>query len=466
MTFPTCLRLTILVALLSLTGGCADSSPVRPAPACAADALRTALASARNGDAVEVGACRIAGSFVVPAGVTLRGVGSDASTIASTEGRGLDITTTVGTTTTIEGIAIESTGDAGLVARGAGALMLLDVAVSVTRGIGIGTEDATAVLRDVRVNGPVTDSGAATVATPGDPATTGTFGLLAVRGVLDARGLDAEGFASAAIAIVDADSELRDVDVGPTVGVGIALSGGRVRLERVAVSRTLHGSGTDAVAILADRGAIIDSIDVRVDRSEGFGLFASAAGTQSHIRLIATANAMGGVVTTGSGRLELSGAGTAFDDNGFVGVLVTAGGSALISDAVIGRTRLASVAGIMAGDGIQLVDPTDDSSIVRTSVIDNVRAGMVIDGGGTAHLGLMLGRMLATGTGTAYGCLDQNGTFSDTWDTDVERSAVVFANDEGFEMMGLPPLDVVAVVGPGMLTDLGAISVGGLESSL
>ena len=48
-------------------------------PFCSAAALAEALAAASAGETVRVGACRLAGSFTVPAGVTLAGEGGGAS---------------------------------------------------------------------------------------------------------------------------------------------------------------------------------------------------------------------------------------------------------------------------------------------------------------------------------------------------------------------------------------------------
>ena len=52
---------------------------------CSATELERALAAAHDGDSVSVGACEIAGAFVVPNGVTLHGSGA-ATVLRSIEG--------------------------------------------------------------------------------------------------------------------------------------------------------------------------------------------------------------------------------------------------------------------------------------------------------------------------------------------------------------------------------------------
>lgn len=65
-----------MLVILAATG-CADDGY------CDALELRGALSRAYTGDQIRVGVCRVSGSFTVPAGVTLRGAGTDQSILAS-----------------------------------------------------------------------------------------------------------------------------------------------------------------------------------------------------------------------------------------------------------------------------------------------------------------------------------------------------------------------------------------------
>ena len=454
----SCGTMVALSCALAL-GACTSS--VTSSAHCDAAGLTAALAAARSGDVVDVGVCRIDGSFVVPDGVLLRGVSPASSVLTSSSGIAVELHAGA----SLESIAIESSGHAALVARTAGAVTISGVTVTPTRGIGIGLEHASATLRDVAVVGPITSATAPTTATPGDATRTATFGLVAISATLDAHAVTVRGFASAGIALVDTTSMLSDSVIDTCVGVGVGVSGGSATLLRVDVRGTSHGSGPDAAALSVDRMATLDTTELRVSDNQGLGIFANGAGPQSHHQLVAASNGGAGVWTQASGALTIDGAGSAIDDNSFAGVVMV-NGAFHVTDTVISQTRMATLGTVTAADGLQIINPSADSTLEDSVVYSNPRVGMVVDGAGSDHMSFHVTSMIATGTGTALGCVTQNGGFADgVWDMNIVRNDVAAANDTAFETAN-HSIGVVGVVGPGMIVGLGSLSSGGLASLL
>lgn len=144
------LLLGVVMAACGSSSSTSDGSPL-----CDAGQLSSALSAAGAGDTVRVGACRVTGSFHVPAGVHLVGAGAT-SVIVASGGAGVAIAASQAEAS-VSDLAIESEGIAGILGTGNGAIAIERVDVRATGGIGIGIEGASALrLTDVKLIGQKT----------------------------------------------------------------------------------------------------------------------------------------------------------------------------------------------------------------------------------------------------------------------------------------------------------------------
>ena len=149
------MRARQLVVLISVAAhvACGEDDE---GPLCDPDAVESALARAEGGDTVQLGACRIEAALSVPPGVALVGAGVSETTIVGPE-EGAAVELVPGTETRIEGVRIEANGQVGIVARGAGAVVLQDVTVEARRGVAVGIDGATDLtMSGVSLEGVVT----------------------------------------------------------------------------------------------------------------------------------------------------------------------------------------------------------------------------------------------------------------------------------------------------------------------
>lgn len=416
----------VLVAILAVAAGCGGDDE----NAACAD-LTGALAGARAGDEVRLGACRVEGSFTVPAGVTLAGAAMDASTVA-------------GSVTLEDGAA------------------LADLAVHAERGTAIEVRGGSARLTRVDVTGPITPENADTIPPTADPTMTATHGI-----VLDGAGTEAapvtledvrvSGFAAFGVLAVDSVVEWTSGSASDNLGVGIAADGGSIRLVDVEACRTLSGLRTlPAYGVMLTGGEATTSNLSSCD-NRGIGVVQDSA-TVVHSDLVASGNSEPAVWAQRGGRLELAGTGTVVSDNGGAGIVVARTPDVLIRDAQIDATRITrrlvddgALRNVDIGDGIQVVldGPTSGIRIEDVVLDGNARAGILFDlpdGGSVDDATLGAVTVVATDT-TAYGVIAQTPSApvpSGAWDASVTREGVAVMNDAAFA----GGLDVVGIIGP------------------
>jgi hypothetical protein len=422
--------------------GCAD-----PAADCSSATLTSALAAAAPGSVVSVGACRMVGRFTVGAGVTLRGTGPG-SVIASA-GTAVEL---AGDGAAVEDLTIEHGSGHGIVAISTGSVAIRRVEVDGTLGrAGIGIDGpSSVVMEDVTVTGPVTRANATSV--PALPTATDTvlFGII-LDGVTDAQftRVSASGFGKAGVVSRDTTLHWTGGDVGNNLGIGVWVDAGSATVTDVTIHDSLRGfRGGPTWGFIARGGANIDTNGLTVAGSQaGFGV-AQEGGTATHSGLISEQHQYGAVLAQRTTSFSLTGA-SDIRDNEFAGVIAVEADGLIVEDTVVTTTTSAPVmladwGSINVGDGIQVVRPTAGTTLRRITVDANARAGILFDLGGGDTTSLALTDVASTSTGTAYGCLAQNGTLLAGWDSGLVRSGAALVNDPAFS--GL--LDAVGIVGP------------------
>ncbi|MBI5486712.1 MAG: hypothetical protein HY905_05230 [Deltaproteobacteria bacterium] len=422
----------------ALAGACGGSDS---AEKCTADELAAALGAARAGDTVRVGACRIAGSFEVPAGVTLTGHGPTESVLLTTGHRPVLRLVPGASPTRVADLGVLSSGNSGIWITGTGSAVLERVRLEATRGIGVAAEDVDVLeLRSLELVGPIVETNRNSVLMSGsppevDPDLWATHGLLLVR-VADARLEDvtARGFASFGALLVDGATTWERGGAPRNLGTGLMISGGSAVLRDLDLSGTFRG----VLVRLAYGGVFADAADVEssglvVDDGDNFGLLHDGA-TARHTDLVAGGNGGPAVWIQDCDGVELAGAGMALAGNRLAGVVAVHSSNVTVSDGRIDDTALATrifeeSRSVQVGDGVQVVGAAGPVTLRRLALSGNERAGLLIDLGGGTMDGIAVDTLAVDGFGTQYGALVQNGDAASGWDTSVSREGATADND-------------------------------------
>jgi hypothetical protein len=193
-----------------------------------------------------------------------------------------------------------------------------------------------------------------------------------------------------------------------------------------------------AVAPSSTRAGAFDLGDLVVDAGEGYGLFGDGAditlagASFSHMGLVGV-RLQGGTLSATDLRCEADGG---------VGLLAVNVESLTIEGGDLLDTALLSIltptGGIPSGEGIQVVRDTDgtapplDVRLVNVRLIDNGRAGLLLDAASGPVGRVELTSVTASATGTGLGAVAQNTTLPSGWDSGVTRTGAALANDPSF----------------------------------
>lgn len=439
----------LLVAVLLTAWGCSDEGG-HASSSCDPGEVQAALAAAGDGDTVRIGACRLAASIEVPAGVTLEGAGMDDTVVVGEVGT-VAVTVHAGEGTTVRNLSIESDGTAGLVADGSGGAALEHVRVTATRGIAIGAEgldDLT--LTNVALEGPVDAANASSYLSPISSADVATHGLVLVRvGAATLSDVTASGFASFGALFVESNITWSGGGAPSNLGTGLMAWDGVVTLTGLDLSGTFEGLQLlPAYGGVFAGGADVDSTSLRVSDSEGYGLLHSEA-TARHIDLTARNNDLAAVWLQNCDGFELSGAGTGLVGNGLAGVVAVDSSDVTIRhahvDATVTRTVIVGETGsVEVGDGIQLVGTVQGVTLEDLTLSSNARVGILMDLAGGDPEDFAMSGVSVDGSGEQLGVVAQGGTFAAGWDDGVTRQGATAANDAALA----GDLDIVGIVGP------------------
>lgn len=435
----------LLAAALGLVlGGCAQSHVATAdcglglggAPTCDPGALRAALASARPGDVVRIGACTVPGPLDVPPDVTLVGSGRAASHVTA----GVDGAIRVQggasrTRVTCLGID-EAAGSAAIRADGPGNVVLDALEVHVERGVGIQALDlATLSVDDVRLEGPVTRDNAADFPSTPTAMETATVGISIAR-IENATisGLEVTGFADFAIGVSESSSTWRATEVHDTLGTAMAVSGGFATIEDAAIHDVLGGARLlPAYGLVIAMEATVGTTGMAIERSEGYGVLQDSS-TATHQSLSVIGCGEAGVWAQRSSSFVLDGAD--LRQNGGAGIALFEVDRARLSGASISgtqmRPRVCELRAGQVGDGLQM-RAVPDAQISMLTSRDNARVGVLLQVLADGSALPTFTRVAVGGTGMQLGAVavDSRGRVvsPDGWDDGIVREGVTATND-------------------------------------
>ena len=390
---------------------------------CDAASLRAALGSARSGDVVRVGACRIEGvEATVPAGVTLRGASKTASILA-----GSNTVLTLSDGAIVDSLAIESEST-GIDAR-AGSVQVQDVELHVHHGVGMRVAGASATLERVRVIGSVQPDTLPPDATPAQ----GSLGLV----VSDAPSLSLTDFGielTGPWGCLVANSGLTWIggSVSENVGTAIYLDGGTATITDVQVHNALQGlQPLPAYGLVATGGARVTASNLTVMSSEGLGVLVDRSSGTFDTVAVEDAR-FGGIWVQDSTDVSL--ARLSLSANGLAGVTSLASAIAIdggtIQSTVERVESFSDLGGIRAGDGISIVSPSGPTRIANVELLQHARIGLMLDVSGSMLSQVTLASVAVDGP--TLGCLAQDMTGlvpTGGWDDGVTRRGATAAND-------------------------------------
>ncbi len=425
------------------------------------DALDVALEAAESGDVIHVGEGTFYGSFVVPAGVQVWGIGGSSRVIAPPDGVAFTLSpATNGDLTGLSNLLVESpSGCAGVASSGPGSIFLSGVEVRAATGVAIAIEGARDLnLTTVRVQGPITPDAADSSAPPSPPFRCGS-GAPATHGIVlvdvtnsTFHALTVEGFTRFGLLSVRSNAQAYDTTARNNMGVGIEIWGGSASFSGdTSIEGTHHGgSALESYGLLSGGGATVSTEGASVSENEGYGIFHEEIGAR-HVDLTVSDNG-GGIWGQHMGSFTIRGTST-IERNAFSGVTLIDSMNASINDATIADTVSgATLSGtVNAADGVQV--SASQFALSNVSLSNNARVGAVFDLGGATTADIALTSVTVDADGASLGAIVQDGTALPSWDDDVVRLGRTATNDAAFtgtleiasavDAPCLPPLDTV-----------------------
>ncbi len=391
---------------------------IDPSPPCASsdrveasdsEALVRALAAACAGDEVVLTGERYEGTFVLRAGVTLRGQGATLvgeltrrpalATICLEGGVGGEEPVAP---TVIEGVTVVNEG-VGVLAAG-GRVVMRDVQVEVSRGVGVVVDGVESMeMGSVVIRGPVNRENLLVLGSTLDPQETAIAGLLMARSGASLGSVEVEGFAGFGAVFFDSAVDWQGGQVRGVVGTSVLVEGSQVSLGSVQISEGLRGVQANfsivSSGLLISSGALVRSEDLSIEGMDGLGILQDGA-VSAHAGLRISGTTDPGVwvqnVLTGPGGVEIPGqvdaatpalslAGATITGSRGAGLLVQNATGVALVDAVIEGTQLRLQPSqtfdfIDVGDGIQLSGVSRAVALRRVALRDNGRVGLVVDG--------------------------------------------------------------------------------------
>ncbi|MBX7191749.1 MAG: hypothetical protein K1X94_06815 [Sandaracinaceae bacterium] len=433
---------------LSIAGSFAASLGACDSPACGVADVQARLDAASPGAVVDVGSCTMVGELRVPAGVTLRGSGAHLTSEADVSAVVLE--TVAGSTTVLEGIAIDS-AHLGVEARGEGDARVSNVTIDFATGVGMVTTASSATLRDVVVRGTVDetnrDEGRWLSVTSADAP---THGVVVAAGDVALERVTIRGTAWVALSAGDAlvaggrapiELVVTDSTIGHGLGVGVSSSAETLSMTDTRIEEIWSGvRGWPSYAALLVDGAVTTSATT-ITNADGYGLV-EVAGRSEHMGL--TVEHVGDVGVWLGLDVEASLGGTSrIADTGFAGVLAVEAARLSMDGAEVqgvrSLRRTVGVSGaIEVGDGIAAI--RSPLALRDVSIAGAARAGLVLDAaGGTMPMDLERVSVSADGAGLGaiQGTVNAGAeTLSSApmagWDVGITRLGAAVANDAAF----------------------------------
>lgn len=407
------------------------------------DDLQAALDGAAAGEAVELGACTVSGSFTIPAGVELAGEGG-----AVVRG-----SIAMGEASTLRGVRVESS----TVGIEAGAASIEGVTVVAERGIGVRVRGTSALL-GVEIAGPVTPENADAVPPMPSAGETATHGLVVENAEVALSDVSVRGFAGFGVVLSASTVYWNGGAATGNLGTGVFVSGGTLTLTDVEIAGTLGGvQPLPAYGAVFTGGAAIESDGLSIHDNEAYGILQNSS-TSTHTALVAESNRDVALWVQASDRFEISGE-SRVAGNRIAGVVLVDAANVAIRNSTIDMTEVGTridgeVGTVEVGDGILGVLPNADTlRLENVRLTGNGRAGIVIDVDATPFPAGVFSNVTVDATGTAFGAIAQSPAgpiAGGAWDVGVNRLGAAPTNDAGIASR----LDVVGIVGPMFLPRL------------
>jgi hypothetical protein len=404
-----------------------------------------ALAAAVDGETVSMGSCRATGNVTVPAGVIFRG--EPGSVLA---GR-----VTLEPGSSLSGITIEA---GGVVASGSeGSVTIDNVTVEMETGVAVRIEGIGADLSGVTLRGTVTADNATDV----PPMPVGdewpTHGLLLVdagsaESPVELNDVEVSGFARFGALFRNSHVEWRGGGASENLTVGAMAERGSITVEGASFERNYQGvQPFPAFGAVFTDGVEVATTDVQVSENEGYGLLHDDA-TVGHVDLVATNNGDAAVWVQAGRSFMLAGESSMLAGNLLAGVVLVETPDAMIQDATIDTSSLATridgeTGMVQVGDGVHAVVGSASGLIFDgLTMTGNERAGMLLDVADGSVDGAVMD-VTVDGSGESLGVIAQGpaGVIpSGTWDENVTRLGATVANDAALD----EALDIVGLIGP------------------
>ena len=232
------IRITFALLLLGVTAcGSGEDDVARTSP----EVLTEALASAEAGTTIHLEATTYAGSYQIPAGVTLQGI--DGTVIAPPPG-GLGISLVPGSDTqptSLKAVRIESDG-IGFHSAGSGHIAVEDVYVHSPKGVSAVLSEVQGTLTNVQLTGCIDgpDSSLLTLGATFSSEMLSVVGLAAVNANLTMRFVDIQGFVGYGLATYGSTISWDTGTVKYFVGVGLMSEKSTVTVADVAITEAFR----------------------------------------------------------------------------------------------------------------------------------------------------------------------------------------------------------------------------------
>lgn len=429
----------LLVGLASLSG-------CESVDLCDGASIAERLANAESGDVVRIGACTLPAGVVVPAGVTLEGVGSTVSAIDALPGNlvAIRVETQLNLTTVVRGLSVLGRCIA-IEVGGSGNVVLDDVAIDVEDGRGVSVSGvASAEFRGLQVRGPISAENA------NDPewidGADDSIGIsLSEVGMATFSDVQVDGMAWAGVVSDNSDLQAEGLSIRNTLGYGVILQSGNSGFTALEIADTYQGlRGAPSIAFAA-RDAIWSADGFTLERSERYGIV-SQAGSVTIDDLTAQTGGDAALWVGGANTLQLGGENT-IDDMRFAGAVVVDSQAVDIRNLAVSNiglsTRNIGAGGLFAmlalGDGVHLIGDLAGATFENIEVTGAERVGLLLElGEGDAPtftsvsvdapdgaLGAIAGRASAMP-------FELDISPEPTWDDGITRDAVSEAGDAMF----------------------------------
>jgi hypothetical protein len=481
-------RAFALVCFVSALG-CAPSD----AP-CSIDVLQRALDDATPGSVVSFGACELHGSLSVPAGVELRGAGTERSHLVTSAGAAL---TLLDEGAQVSQLRISSRGLVAVRKLGSGDAFVMDVEIEALRGVGILVREGALSASRVAVKGALSSidfgdpvygrvipgpesatmeirCGGSSECTPGQSRAsscsiaehcaelqicdacglfatwTSTHAILVGEGAtLDLVDSTVAGWAEyGLVALPGASVSLERVIIEEILGIGLFASGAEVDLQEVEVRDTSSGlRGSTSAGIAAD-GSIITARGLRIYGTEGVGFVVSSSRADLETIEIVRSD-QEGMLLFATELTHVRGPGSRFIENRGAGILVSGGSLIHASDLTIESTRPRPYfigAGVISiGDGLLGTSVVPGSTLTRVSLSRNARVQLTIVAPSIDEIPMTFTDVMVDGLdmqrGAVIGPLAAEGVRAlpnGTWSAGITRLGTTAANDAARASEAMP----------------------------